>query len=237
MKNRFCSFLALLLLISALPAPARITFTITATADHTPGNAAQSYLAGHTYTFVYALTQVYPQNHNYFPGGNNDWFEKDITAEVPLFTAVGGTGLRGAFVDPAGPAGSPFSFVRAYNGNFLGLYAGADAGDIGLTTLGGTTLTHVIASANVAGLNFAMASHYTNPADYFAGYVGDYQAWGGSVGLYGGAFDGATFQVTGVSISNVSAIPEPSTYAVLLGLGALGLVVWRRQRRKLKLES
>jgi hypothetical protein len=29
----------------------------------------------------------------------------------------------------------------------------------------------------------------------------------------------------------VSAVPEPSTYAALFGLGALGLVMWRRRRR------
>lgn len=230
--------LRLLLLLPALsaltlPSPAQITFTVTATAENTPGNAAQDYIAGEAYTFVYTLTPDFPLNHTYFLGENNDWFEKHITNDPALFTHVGGSGLGGDFSSPVGPTGSPFSFVRAYNGNFLGLFAGADVGNIGVTTLAGSTLTHAIASMNLAGIDFGRPEAYTNPASYFESYVGDYQAWGGSVGLYGGDFDGATFQVTGVNIaqgiSNTSAVPEPATYAALLGLAALGVTAWRRR--------
>lgn len=37
------------------------------------------------------------------------------------------------------------------------------------------------------------------------------------------------FNVTSMQI-NPSAVPEPSTYALLFGLGVLGLAVWRRRR-------
>lgn len=239
MKNLLRSCLAplLALLAAALPAPAQITFTVTATAENNLDTAAQGYVVGQAYTFVYTLTADYPLNHNYFPGQNNGWFEQDITNEPALFTGVGGTGVGGTYIDPIATEGSPFSFVRAYNGNLLQLYAGADAGNIALTTPAGTTLTHVIASMNLEGINFAAPANYINPADYFAGYLGEYHAWGGTVGLYGGGFDGATFQVTGVTISNgvsnsATAIPEPSTYAALLGLGALGFAAWRRGKRK-----
>jgi len=220
----------LVLLASALTAAAQITFTVTATADNTVGDARQNYVAGQAYTFVYTLTTDYPQNHNYFPGQDNAWFEKDITAEPALFTAVGGSGTGGAYTDPIRTSGSPFSFVCTSNSNFMELYAGADAGNIGLTTLAGAPLTHMIANMNLAGINFANLANYTNPANYFSAYLGSYHAWGGTVGLYGGSFDGATFQVTNVIISNGPAIPEPATCAAILGLGALGLVAWRRQR-------
>jgi hypothetical protein len=243
MKNPFRSCLAplLVLLVIAPPVSAQITFTVTATAQNNLNTAVHNYTVGQAYTFVYTLTPDYPQNHNYFPGENNDWFEQDITAEPALFTAVGGTGLGGTYIDPIATAGSPFSFVRAYNGNLLQLFAGADAGDIGVTTLAGTTLTHAIASMNLANIDFARPANYTNPATYFAAYVGDYNAWGGTVSLYGGGFDGATFQITSVSISdglsfsngsnNTTAIPEPATYAALFGLGALSFAAWRQKRK------
>lgn len=243
MKNLLCSCLAplLALLVTALPVRAQLTFTVTATAENTFVNAQQNYVAGHAYTFVYVLTPAYPLNHNYFPGQNNGWFEKDVTTEAPLFTSVGGTGLGGTYTDPIATAGLPFSFVYIEGANNLELYAGADAGAIGLTTLAGTPLTHAIANMSLGGVNFAGAASYANPADYFAAYVGNYPAWGGTIGLYGGGFDGASFQVTELSISNggggVTAIPEPSTYGALAGLGALGLVAWRRQKRNLRPET
>ncbi len=43
--------------------------------------------------------------------------------------------------------------------------------------------------------------------------------------------DSATFGMTFDQISATSAIPEPSTYAALAGLGALGLAVITRRRR------
>lgn len=238
---RSCLALLLVLLAAAPPVSAQISFTVTATAENNLDTAGQGYTVGHAYTFVYTLTSDYPQNHNYFPGQNNDWFEQDITNEPALFTAVGGTGVSGTYLDPITTAGSPFSYVRAYNGNLLSLYAGADVGNVALTTPAGTTLTHVIATMNLAEINFALPANYINPATYFAPYVGEYHAWGGTVGLYGAGFDGATFRVTDVSISNgagfsdgggnTSAIPEPSTYAALCGLGALGVVLWRKRQK------
>ena len=41
-------------------------------------------------------------------------------------------------------------------------------------------------------------------------------------GLSGGAY--------GIAVANVSAIPEPSTYAALAGVAALGLAFWRKRR-------
>lgn len=56
-------------------------------------------------------------------------------------------------------------------------------------------------------------------------------------GGYGGEGiqDGAVLNA--LVLTSVAAIPEPATYAALLGLGALGLAVWRRQKRNLKLET
>ncbi len=56
-------------------------------------------------------------------------------------------------------------------------------------------------------------------------------------GTFSGSFDEArvatfstgTFSTSMLNYQSVSAIPEPSTSAILAGLGALGLVAWRRR--------
>ena len=58
----------------------------------------------------------------------------------------------------------------------------------------------------------------TNDLSVVVGYGAGFSTMGN---MYG--------SVTGYS---VSAIPEPSTYAMLGGIGALGLVAWRRRRAK-----
>jgi len=45
------------------------------------------------------------------------------------------------------------------------------------------------------------------------------------------SISGNTLSAEDSTLSRVAAIPEPSTYAALAGIGALGLALWRRQRR------
>lgn len=42
-------------------------------------------------------------------------------------------------------------------------------------------------------------------------------------------------QLHSYDVSGFTAIPEPSTYAALLGAGALGFASWRRRRAKITL--
>jgi hypothetical protein len=48
-------------------------------------------------------------------------------------------------------------------------------------------------------------------------------------------FSGSKLVMTQLSLS--STVPEPSVYALVGGLGALGLAVWRRRRGKLKMKN
>lgn len=84
----------------------------------------------------------------------------------------------------------------------------------------GTTLTgspiSIGASDNSGGTLFGTNSIY----------VGIY----GGGGIQGGF--GADFQTLAIDNFSVSAIPEPSTYAVIAGAAMLGLAVWRRRRGK-----
>jgi hypothetical protein len=105
---------------------------------------------------------------------------------------------------------------------------------IGLTTPNGTLVTGLSASVSAGNLpTFTFPEAYSEPfsaAGYFAGFAGSYQN-----------FDSSFFRVhdplgveIGFTVTNLtigaSAIPEPSTYAALFGLCALGLVMLRRRR-------
>ncbi|MBI5426538.1 MAG: LamG domain-containing protein [Opitutae bacterium] len=45
-------------------------------------------------------------------------------------------------------------------------------------------------------------------------------------------FTSGTFSTSMLNYSSVSAVPEPSTYAALAGLAALGVVAWRRRQAR-----
>lgn len=61
---------------------------------------------------------------------------------------------------------------------------------------------------------------------------------GGGVSYTGQADNIRVFTFTGTyTAANISAIPEPSTFAALLGLGTLGWVAWRRRNGRSKPDS
>lgn len=140
-----------------------------------------------------------------------------------------GSGVAGSFSRPTAGEEAPYSIIQGGTTGWLDIFVGSNQGNIGLTTLSGSILRAVSSSLNVVGASFLAPVGYINPADYFEDYIGSYAA-SGSVSLdddNGSAF----FQFTSVSIStSASAIPEPSTYAALLGFGAMGVVIWRRRR-------
>jgi hypothetical protein len=59
--------------------------------------------------------------------------------------------------------------------------------------------------------------------------IGTFTASGTSERIDFGGYDGATRGlVAAVTLHNLSAVPEPSTYALFAGLAVFGLAVWRR---------
>ncbi len=79
-------------------------------------------------------------------------------------------------------------------------------------------------SASSAFRDFSSATGNGQPNDFFVG-----GSFAGSLDeLRISSFSGS-FNTSMLSYSAMSAVPEPSTYAALAGLAALGLVIWRRR--------
>ncbi len=227
MKTALRSLLApFALLVATLTLSAQVNFTITATADSTE----LGYTLGQTYTFVYTLSGTVADSGtgNHSPGASS--WDEQLFVHSQLFTAVDGTGMGGDFVRPADPS----SYLWVNTAGTLSVSVAADTGyGTGLTTLGGTAVQAANFSLQVPAANFLAPGFFVNPADMFAGSAGTYAITSGAVYVYtAGYLNEVFFTASSLTIS-AAAIPEPSTYAALLGLGALGVAAWRRQKRKL----
>lgn len=215
---------------------AQTVFTVTATASATTNN----YVSGSSYTFVFTLGSGSTFSGAYTSDRTS--FQDNTTADDQLWTSVGGTGLSGTYVRPVGNADEPWSIAAAelpphYTARGLYLVAGSSEHDsmypsIGVTTLAGAAIYYIEVSIDDAALpSWTMAPSGTAPSTYFAGYAGTYTGFAGGLDTVtirdtsdnlAGSFD-----VTSVAIS---AVPEPSTYAAMLGLAALGFAGWRRRK-------
>ena len=162
------------------------------------------------------------------------------------------TGLTGAVVQAGGAVIDSNGFSIT-----IGQALTDGGGDGGLTKLGAGTLT--LTGANtftgdifVNGGTLSINSAFINDGadvSMVTGSIFDLNFSGSdtiaslfingapqAIGTYGGVGSGATFELsafTGTGLLNVtvSAIPEPSSFALLAGCASLGLVATRRRRR------
>jgi hypothetical protein len=109
--------------------------------------------------------------------------------------------------------------VALYAGNVTGANA-TNLGTLGATLLDSFTITQAVFSAAGVAENYVVPNFTLNT--------------GGNT-LLAGQDLWVRISTTGVGHHlvdnvNVTAIPEPSTYAAMLGLLAFGVVVWRRRR-------
>jgi hypothetical protein len=240
---RFLSTLALLVTLAA-SATAQITFTYTATADY----SAAGYVSATSYTFVFKTASAFPSTAgSSFVSSGSTWTTDNYPAQPNPWVEVSGTGLTGTFAIPSGTdayAGVKVSsdfdgYLKAIAANYNGTTP------IGLQTPDLSDIVWIEATGFGGNLpTWTLSQSYEEPFDattgyfaansYFGAYTGPWSmGYDSKVYLYDSAFNYlAEFTVTSISISATSAIPEPSTYAGLAGLVALGLVVGRRCQQK-----
>lgn len=216
----------------AVPAvQAQVAVSVTATAV----NTNLGYTLGQTYTFTYLVAGNFSSNaSSYFDGTNNIWREYNVAHDL-LFTGVTGDGLAGTYVRPILDLTDPHSLIEMRpnvatpGSDHLEMSVSSQLGDIGLTADGEAVRT-VYMQLRSSGANF-LYSGYDQPSTVLLASAGTYSPnTGDTHGLtvYSLSSGYADFSVTSFTIS---AIPEPSTYAALAGLGALGFAVWRRANR------
>jgi hypothetical protein len=149
----------------------------------------------------------------------------------PAFALTGGTWSGGVYlVNPT----SAVTISSATNA-FAGFSQNADGGiafslrDSSNNILAGADFP-TFYSANNAAPNYI--SHTINANTLTAGM--DYTVFGSYIAIVdknavNGSFNAMYFE-SGTALK-ISAIPEPSTYAALAGVAALGLAAWHRRRR------
>lgn len=137
--------------------------------------------------------------------------------------------LRVGLADAAGSAGATAGW------SFLSLSGGLD-----LNGSAGSPLTLQLASIDASGqsaaaLNFDPGTNATFLVASAAGGITGFaaNAWTVDTSAFQNAFTGAfSLSQTGNNLYlNYAAIPEPSTYAALAGVLALGLAAWHRRRQ------
>jgi hypothetical protein len=215
----------LLFIAAAACARAQFTFSITATANAT----GSGYTSGQSATFVFTVTGANLSGNvgNQFFSYTNQWWD-DITADTPLFTAISGTGISGSLNRPSANSNDPFAYLQALPGGALTFDAAAETSNIGVI-VNGLNVREITVGNLDWGQNFPGPSTYTAPTAYFSPFFGTHALNAGGyvdINLSGGPL--VSFTATALTIS---AVPEPSTYALALGAAGLAAAGWFRRRR------
>ena len=128
-------------------------------------------------------------------------------------------------------ATSSGNFIRSEGNGFTAVNtATADNTDVTLRLTWDATAQTLGAAYSLDGSSFTSVATFLPVSQWDNSTNG--VANGFNFGVFGNSNTTAAISVGSVYADNfaVSAIPEPSTYAALAGLGALGLAFWRRRR-------
>jgi hypothetical protein len=253
--SRFRSFwpaLCALTLTVATPLCAQITFTLRGTV--TTASADLGYALNDVVTFSISTDPGFDnfQTSNLFSFSGStayNWREAALGGTPAfvfhdnLFSSFTGTGLTGDY----SRIGFSGSYLQIYDANSGGTIVRSYA--VGIqgsgTQIG--TLTGPAGGANAAvsaiSLHLepsspltigapAVPTVFTHPEITLASLAGTSLATNSTLSLKaaGGGMTTAVVTISDFTVT-LGVIPEPSTYAVVVGLAALGFAGWRRRRR------
>lgn len=222
-----------ILAVAALAATAVCSHAQNVTFTGTASSTGHGYVSGETYTVSFVISEEWESgDFNNGVATAYQW-KKSSPEHDSLFSAIGGSGVSGAYLDDAAliqvnsPSGTGMTIFQA-GGEMM-----FDLSPIGLLTPGGDSIV-ALHTYVTSGISHTLTGAPTDLNDYFAfsGLNGDY-AVNGSLTIYIEDLMGPGMPASvnlDLTNANFSAIPEPSTYAAILGVGALGLGFWRRRK-------
>lgn len=210
----------------------QVIFTVNATAIF----SGLGYDSGQAYNFVFTTTgnSLSGNSGNLFTSTDTLWME-DFTSESQLYSGISGSGVTGTYVSPSSSAGAPTNAVGIYkDGPITRFYILVNdensTKNIGSQTPSSVNIQKILFDVATLGPAFSYPGTYTDLTTYMTTYVGFYNSPGSTTGGSGVTDTFDVFQQFSVnSITIASAIPEPATYAAILGVVGLGVVIWRRR--------
>lgn len=131
--------------------------------------------------------------------------------------------------------GNKFDFVEFSIPGFTSLSEGSIAGTFGFTTNGGALTTFEAANGTSGTLLLFTLSSTWTVGDLVTLHAGSFTTSANYAGSLpaDGSYSAMLVDNNLNAIATVSAVPEPSTYAALFGLSALGVAAVVRQRRRM----
>ncbi|MCF7689447.1 MAG: PEP-CTERM sorting domain-containing protein [Cephaloticoccus sp.] len=201
--------------------------TVTVTFNGTADDATNGFAINDSVEFVIVINDSAPAGPIVADAFN--WAE--TISSAPLFTAISGSGITGTYIKPSNLDWFNYqSEIELYEPNGIYIhpfYAGG--ADMGID-LNGNNAAAMTFSATLSGLDYGnIGGDAPAISPYLSNYAGTYATtWSDGYIQTSAALTNFTF--TSVTIAT-TAVPEPSTYAALVGLLALGFVGVRRRRR------